>query len=105
MGGDLALNFRNTRERLVPACFQFARYQPIGRVGGIILPKGAVGRVARRFKVALQRVEHLVPPLAGLFLRGNGGGDGAPGPTTVRSASSMASSTRKPPKAIQRGSP
>ena len=53
-------HLRHTRERLVPARFQFACHQPVGRIGGIILPKGAVGRVARRFKVAFQSVEHLV---------------------------------------------
>jgi hypothetical protein len=41
------------------------------------LPKGAVDCFARRFKVALQRVEHLIAPLACLPLCGNSGSDGA----------------------------
>ena len=53
VSGDLALDLRNTPERLVPARLQLARYQPVGRVGGIVLPKRAVGRIARRLKIAL----------------------------------------------------
>ena len=75
MSGDLA--FRYTRERLVPARLQFARHQPVGRIGGVILPEGAVGRIARRFEIALQGIAHLIPPLDHFLLRGDGGGDGA----------------------------
>jgi hypothetical protein len=38
------------RERPVPARLQFARDQPIGRIGSIVLPEGAVGGVTRRFE-------------------------------------------------------
>ena len=77
MGGYLGLDLRKTRERLVPARFQFACHEPVGRIGCIILPKGAVDCVARRFQVALERVEHMIAPLARLPLRGNSGSDGA----------------------------
>jgi Tripartite tricarboxylate transporter family receptor len=45
---------------------------------------------ARRFEIALECFAHLIPPLIGFFLGGNGRGT---------------SSTRRPPKAMQRGSP
>jgi hypothetical protein len=72
MGSDLAFDFRHTRERLVPARLQFAGHQPIGRVGSIVLPKGAIGCIARRFEIALECFAHLIPPLVGLFLGGYG---------------------------------
>jgi len=97
---DLGLDLRHMRKRPVPARFQFARDQPIGWIGSIVLPEGAVSGVARRFEVAAEGLARLIPPLAGLLLGGCGGGD-RPGPTTVRNAFSMASSTRCPPKAMQ----
>jgi Major Facilitator Superfamily len=72
---DLGLDFRHVRERPVPARLQFARDQPIGWIGSIVLPEGAVGSVARRFKVAAEGLTHLIPPLARLLLGGCGGGD------------------------------
>jgi hypothetical protein len=104
MRRDPALDLRHMRERLVPACLQFTCHQPVRRIGGIVLPKGAVGRVARRFEIAAERIAHLIPSLTRFLSRSCCRGDGAPGPTTLNSASSIASSTRKPPKAMQRGS-
>jgi hypothetical protein len=72
MGGDLAFNLRHARERLVPARLQFAGHQPIGRVGGVVLPEGPIGCIARRLEIALEYVVHLIPPLVGLFLGGYG---------------------------------
>ena len=77
MSGDLTFGLRNTRECRVPARLQFARHQPVGRIGGVILPEGAVGRIARRFEIAFQGIAHLIPPLDHFLLRGDGGGDGA----------------------------
>ena len=100
MSSYLAVNLRNMRERLVPARLQFASDQPIGRIGGVVLPEGAVGSIARRFEIAMKGLAHLIAALARLLLRGAAAAM-APSPTTVSSASSMASSTRKPPKAMQ----
>ena len=74
---DLSLDLRHVRERPVPARLQFAREQPISWIGSIVLPKGAVGSVARRFEVAAEGPAHLIPPLARLLLGGCGGGDRA----------------------------
>src|ERR1700716_4319633 len=74
---DLGLDLRHMRERRVPARLQFARDQPIGWIGSIVLPEGAVGGVARRFEVAVEGLAHLIPPLAYLLLGGSGGGDRA----------------------------
>ena len=49
MSRDLGLDLRHVRERPVPACLQFARDQPVGWIGRIVLPEGAIGGVARRF--------------------------------------------------------
>ena len=52
MRGDLAFDFGDAGERLVPARLEFASHQPIGRIGGVVLPEGAVSRVSRCFKIA-----------------------------------------------------
>ena len=77
MSGDLTFGLRNTRECRVPARLQFARHQPVSRIGGVILPESAAGRIARRFEIAFQGIAHLIPPLDHFLLRGDGGGDGA----------------------------
>ena len=56
MGGDLALHFVDAGERPVPARFKLACDQPIGRIGRVILPEGAVGEIACRFKIAPERI-------------------------------------------------
>src|SRR5271163_4424208 len=77
MSSDLAVNLRNMRERLVPARLQFASDQPIGWIGGVVLPEGAVGGIARRFEIAMKGLAHLIAALARLLLRGSRGSDGA----------------------------
>jgi hypothetical protein len=74
---DLGIDLRHMRERPVPARLQFARDQPIGWIGSIVLPEGAVGGVARRFEVAAEGFAHLIPSLVRLLLGGCGGGDSA----------------------------
>src|SRR5882757_10894750 len=74
---DLGLDLRHMRERPVPARLQFARDQPVGWIGSIVLPEGAVGGVTRRFEVAAEGLAHLIPPLACLLLGGCGSGDRA----------------------------
>src|SRR3974377_2056222 len=70
MRRDLALDLRDMDERPVPARFKLARYQPVCGVGGIILAEGAIGRVARRFEIATERLAPLIPPFSG-FLGGS----------------------------------
>ena len=43
MGGDFAFDLRHARERLIPTRLQFASHQPIGGVGSVVLPEGAIG--------------------------------------------------------------
>jgi len=69
MGGDFAFDLRHARECFVPARFQFAGHQPVGRNGGIVLSEGAIGCVARRFQIALECFAHLIARLAGLSLK------------------------------------
>ena len=42
-----------------------------------MLPKGAVGRITRRFEIALEGVAYLIPPLHCFVCRGDGGSEGA----------------------------
>ena len=53
MRTDSALDFGDASERLVPARLEFASDQPIGRIGGVVLPEGAVTGVSRCFKIAV----------------------------------------------------
>src|SRR5215472_9837050 len=43
----------------------------MGRVGGVVLLKGTVGRVARRFEIGLECFTHLIALLIGFFLGGD----------------------------------
>jgi len=37
------------------------------RIGGVVLPEGTIGGIARRFEIALECFAHLIPPLVGFF--------------------------------------
>lgn len=78
MRNDLAFDIGDADKGLIPARLEFAGDQSIGGVGGVILPEGAVGGVARRFEIAAKSVAHLVPTLCSLLggsdRRGNGAG-------------------------------
>lgn len=89
---------------LIPARFQLARHQPVGRAGRVVLAGGAVSLIASRFEIACERLTPLISPVCRFPLGSNRRLDRT-GPPTARRASSMASSTRSPPKAMQRGSP
>src|SRR5215470_2196864 len=62
----------STSATCVSALFQRASnstdHKPVGRIGGIVLTEGPIDGKARRFKIALERIAHLVPPLAGFRL-------------------------------------
>ena len=66
---DPAFDFDYVRERLVPARLKFAGDQPIGRIGGVVLPEGAVGRITSRFEIAVEGFARLVSPLGRLIGR------------------------------------
>src|SRR5207237_1122251 len=63
------------------ALFQRASSSPstsrLARIGGVVLPEGPISCKARRFAIALECFAHLIPPLIGFFLSGNGRGNGA----------------------------
>ncbi len=63
MRHDPALDFGDASKRLVPARLEFAGDHAVGRIGGVILPEGAVGSLARRFEIAVKSLARLVPPL------------------------------------------
>ena len=65
------LDLGDATERGVPARFQFARHKAVGRVGGIVLAEGALGRIAGRLQVAQQRCPNLVLSVGGLRLGGH----------------------------------
>ena len=67
MRDDLAFDFGDASERLVPARLKFAGDQPVGGIGGVILPESAVGGIARRFEIAAKSLAHLIPPLGRLL--------------------------------------
>src|SRR5947208_11071032 len=75
MAASCAAILASTSATYVSALFQraSAHNQPIGWIGSIVLPEGAVGGVAHRFEVAAQGLAHLIPPLAHLLLGGCGG--------------------------------
>ena len=68
MDDDLAFDLRHARERRVPARLQFAGHQPVGWVGGVVLPEGAIGCIARCLEIALECFAYLIPQLVGFFL-------------------------------------
>ncbi len=76
VGGDLAFDLRDPGERLVPARLQFASHQAVGRVGSVVLPEGTVSRIARGFEITLEGLTHLVSPLTGPLVSGDGRRDG-----------------------------
>ena len=104
MGGNPRFDLANSRQRLIPPPFQFAGDQPVRRVYRVILAERAIGGSTSGLEIAAQRLAQLVAPFGflgvGLHSCGN-----RPGSTTFKIAASMASSTRKPPNAMQRGSP
>ena len=73
MSGNFALDFRDMLERLVPACLQLASDKAVRRIGSVVLAEGLIGGKACRFKIAFERLAHLIPSLGGLRLRRNGG--------------------------------
>ena len=105
MGGDLAFDLCHACERLVPARLQFAGHQPVGRVGSVVLSEGAIGGIARRFEIALECFAHLIPPLVGFFLGGNGRRNGAGADYGEKRFLNGVIDPQRPPKAMQRGSP
>jgi hypothetical protein len=104
VSGDLRIHFTDALQRLVPARLHFRRHMPVRRIGGVVLLEGAVGGVTRRFQVAQERFADLIAMGCLCFFRFDHRRDGSR-LDAFRSSISIASSTRKPPKAIQRGSP
>ncbi|WP_245286187.1 hypothetical protein [Bradyrhizobium sp. WSM1417] len=67
----------------------------------MVLPESPVGGIARGFQIATKSIAHLIPSFSS-FLGGSGcSGDSAWTDDAKASASSIASSTRNPPKAMQ----
>src|ERR1700675_4813271 len=69
MCGDLALDFGDVDQRLVPARLKLAGNEPVGRISSVILPEGTVGGIARRFEITAESISHLISSLTGLFGR------------------------------------
>src|SRR5712691_5104281 len=69
MCGDLAIDFGDADQRLVPARLEFAGNESVGGISSVILPEGTVGGIARRFEITAESISHLIPSLTGLFCR------------------------------------
>ena len=105
MLGNPALDLVDTGKGSVPSQLQFRGDQPILGVRGVILPECPIGAVAGGLEIAHQRIANLIPAVGSLFRSFGSGGNGARVRRHWKSASSTASSTRRPPKAMHRGSP
>jgi hypothetical protein len=57
---DLALDFGDASERLVPAHLEFASHPPVGWIGGVILSESAVSGIACCFKVVAESLARLI---------------------------------------------
>jgi hypothetical protein len=104
MLGNPTIDLGDAFERPVPARFEFAGHQPVLRVGGVVLAERTIGGVAGGLEVAQERLAGLVPARRRLGSASRAAWIAA-GWTTESSAASTASSTRRPPKAMQEGSP
>src|SRR5882757_402704 len=69
MCGDLALDFGDADQRLVPARLELAGNESVDGISSVILPEGTVGGIARRFEITAESLSHLIPSLTGLFGR------------------------------------
>lgn len=77
MSGDLRLDLAHAGKRSVPAEFQLRSDETILWIGGVVLPEGPVGVVARGLQVAHQRATDLVASTDSLRLGLNGRRDRA----------------------------
>lgn len=100
--GNTLLDPAHVRERLVPSSFQFASHEAVLGIRGIELALSAAGRVLRRLQIALQCAVHFVLSFASSRCAKNAASIAA-GCTTRSTSVAMASSTRLPPKLMQRG--
>jgi len=75
MCGDLALDFGDADQRLVPARLELAGNESVDGISSVILPEGTVGGIARRFEITAESLSHLIPSLTGLFGRSHRSGD------------------------------
>src|SRR6266700_3851763 len=75
MCGDLALDFGDADQRLVPARLELAGNESVGGISSVILPEGTVGGIARRFEITAESISHLIPSFTGLFGRSHRSSD------------------------------
>ncbi len=75
MRGDLALDFPDTDERLVPTGFQLRSDQPVLGIGSVILPEGPLSSVAGSLQIAIESVPDLVASPGSLRLSLSGRSD------------------------------
>ncbi len=68
MAASCAAILLSTSATWMSALFKRASSSPVTSRfagSGIILAEGAIGRVARRFEIATERIAHLIPPFSG----------------------------------------
>jgi hypothetical protein len=70
------LDLVDTLQRLIPASFQFVRYETIFWVGCVVLFLRSASRVSRRFQLAGPRALDLILPVGGGLTRDDSGVDG-----------------------------
>lgn len=60
VAGNLILDLANTSESFVPTCLELRCHQPVLGISSVILPECPVGSKARRLKISLEGVLHLI---------------------------------------------
>ena len=101
---NAALELGDPGQGSVPTCLRLASDKPVLGIGCVVLAKSAIGGIAGCLKITDHRLTCIVASHVILRLGGHAAWTAA-GCTTLRIAVSIVSSTRKPPKAMQLGSP
>jgi hypothetical protein len=104
VSGNARLHLADACQCPVPAQFQLCRHQTIGGIGRVVLSEGAIGGIAHCFQVSDQGVADLVATRRFLRIGLDRCGNGA-WFNNFQDRRFNGTSTRKPPKAMQRGSP
>jgi hypothetical protein len=102
---DAPFDLVDALQGLIPAPLQFVGHQPIFGIRRIVLLLRPLRRVARRFQVALPRVQHFVPLTRSSFARDHCGVDGGGLHNAQDFSLAIVASTNNPPNEMQRGSP
>ncbi|MBB4146221.1 hypothetical protein [Rhizobium rhizoryzae] len=77
MSGNLGLYLAGASKRLVPACFELRRHQPVLRISRVVLSEGPVGYIARCLEIAQRGILNLIASAGHITFRLDCGGNGS----------------------------